>query len=76
MADSQFAVTWKRSAISQPRTQREVIRSLGLRKLNQTVVHPDTPAVRGMIHKVRHLLSVAVIEEEKKPVRKTATARK
>ena len=75
MAESKFAVTWTRSAISQPRSQREVIRSLGLRKLNQTVVRQDTPAIRGMIHKVRHLVSVVVVEGNAEPARKKVAAR-
>ncbi|MSP78338.1 MAG: 50S ribosomal protein L30 [Dehalococcoidia bacterium] len=74
MAETKFAVTWKRSAISQPRSQREVIRSLGLRRLNHTVVLQDTPAIRGMIHKVRHLLSVEAVNEpaeaDKEPAKK------
>ncbi len=63
MPETKFAVTWKRSAISQPRSQREVIRSLGLRRLNHTVVLQDTAAIRGMIHKVRHLVFVEVVSE-------------
>ena len=38
------------------------MRRLGLRKLGQTVEQPDTPAVRGMIHKVRHLVTVEEFE--------------
>jgi large subunit ribosomal protein L30 len=38
--------------------QEAVVRGLGLRKLNSTVELKDTPAVRGMIHKVRHLVEV------------------
>jgi large subunit ribosomal protein L30 len=38
--------------------QEVVVRGLGLRKLNSTVQLKDTPAVRGMIHKVRHLVEV------------------
>lgn len=37
---------------------RQTIRGLGFRRMQQTVEHPDTPAVRGMIHKVRHLVQV------------------
>lgn len=38
--------------------QRETLRSLGLGKMNKTVEHADTPQIRGMIHRVRHLVEV------------------
>lgn len=55
-------VTWRKSAIGYKIDQKRTIQALGLRRLGQTVVHEDTPAVRGMILKVRHLVTV---EEEK-----------
>ena len=51
-------VTWVRSAIGRERRQLLTVRGLGLRRLNQTVELSDTPAVRGMIRKVIHLLRV------------------
>ncbi|HEY8490381.1 MAG TPA: 50S ribosomal protein L30 [Dehalococcoidia bacterium] len=58
-------ITWKKSAIGYARDQRDTIRSLGLRRLHQSVVHSDTPSIRGMIHKVRHLVVVEdVVEKE------------
>jgi large subunit ribosomal protein L30 len=51
-------VTWRKSAIGYNRDQKETIRKLGLRRLNQTVEHPDSPAVRGMVAKVQHLVDV------------------
>ena len=51
-------VTWKRSAIGRPKDQRDTIRGLGLRRLNQTVELENTPSVRGMVKKVIHLLEV------------------
>jgi large subunit ribosomal protein L30 len=51
-------VTLLRSAIGFPVAQKEVVRSLGLRRIRQTVELKDTPAARGMIHKVRHLVEV------------------
>lgn len=54
----QLKVTWKKSAIGHPQDQRDTIRALGLRRLNQTVVHEDTPTIRGMVYKVRHLVEV------------------
>jgi large subunit ribosomal protein L30 len=47
-----------RSGISTPRRQRETLRGLGFRRIGQEVVREDGPAVRGMIHKVRHLVEV------------------
>ena len=57
-------VTWKKSAIGFNRTQRLTIESLGLRRLHHTVVHDDTPSIRGMLHKVRHLVEVEDLAEE------------
>ena len=50
-----------RSAIGRPRTQREVLRGLGLRRIRHTVERQDSPAVRGMVAKVPHLAQI--IEE-------------
>jgi large subunit ribosomal protein L30 len=47
-----------RSTICAPETQKAVVRSLGLRKLNQVVEKPDTPAFRGFVKKVPHLLAL------------------
>ena len=49
-------ITWKKSWIGYERDQRATIRSLGFRRLQQTVEREDTPIVRGMINKVRHLV--------------------
>ena len=51
-------VTLKRSVIGEKPKTRANVRALGLRKLHQTVEHSDTPDVRGMIQKVRHLVEV------------------
>lgn len=53
-----LAVTLKKSTIGEKPKTRATVRGLGLRKLHQTVEHNDTPDVRGMIHKVRHLVEV------------------
>jgi large subunit ribosomal protein L30 len=45
------------SVIGCPDKQRETVRGLGLRRLNQVVERPDTPAVRGMVKKVPHLVA-------------------
>jgi large subunit ribosomal protein L30 len=51
-------ITWVKSAIGYAENQKDTIRALGLRKLNRTVEHADRPSIRGMIHKVQHLVSV------------------
>jgi large subunit ribosomal protein L30 len=51
-------ITLKRSPIGTPERHRLVLRGLGLRKIRQSVVRPDTPQVRGLIHKVGYLLEV------------------
>ena len=55
-------VTQVRSTIGSKRNQRETMRSLGLRKIRQSVVREDTPQVRGMIATVRHLVAVEEVE--------------
>lgn len=59
---AKLQITLVRSVIGRPGTQRVTVKTLGLRKLNTTVVHNDSPAIRGMINKVSHLLSVTEIE--------------
>ncbi|MDA8396146.1 MAG: 50S ribosomal protein L30 [Candidatus Dormibacteraeota bacterium] len=51
-------VTWTKSAIGYAANQKRTIAALGLRRLHQVVEHPDTPAVRGMVATVRHLVTV------------------
>ncbi len=47
-----------RSPICTPEKHKRIVRGLGLRKLNQVVERPDSPAFRGMVKKVPHLLEV------------------
>jgi len=47
-----------RSGIGRPRNQREVLRSLGLRRMWHVVERQDTPAVRGMVDKISHLVKI------------------
>lgn len=54
-------VTYVKSAIGYSKRQKGTIEALGFRKLNQSVLHDDTPAIRGMLDKVSHLVE---IEEE------------
>lgn len=53
---AQLQLTWKRSAIGRPDKQERIIRALGLKRLHHTVIQEDTPAVRGMVRAVEHLL--------------------
>lgn len=53
-----LVVKWVKSGIGYQQDQRRTIRALGLKRLHHTVVHEDSPTIRGMIHKVRHLISV------------------
>ena len=55
---SLLAITLKRSGIGRLPLQRLILRGLGFRRLQQTVVRPDTPQVRGLIRKVGHLVEV------------------
>ena len=51
-------ITLIKSPIGYPQRQWGTLRALGLRKINQSVEHPDTPVVRGMVDKVNHLVAV------------------
>jgi large subunit ribosomal protein L30 len=51
-------VTLVRSPIGYPEPQKRTVRALGLRHMNQTIEHEDSPAVRGMITKVVHLVRI------------------
>jgi large subunit ribosomal protein L30 len=51
-------ITWRRSVIGRPEDQKKTIRGLGFKRLNQTLTLPDRPEIRGMIHRVGHLLEV------------------
>jgi large subunit ribosomal protein L30 len=55
-----LVITWTKSSIGYSQRQKDTIRSLGLRRLNQRVEKPDSPELRGMIDKVSHLV---VVEE-------------
>jgi large subunit ribosomal protein L30 len=51
-------IQWYRSTIGASSRQKELVRSLGLTKLNQIVERPDTPSMRGMVEKAPHLLRI------------------
>ena len=58
---SKLRITWTKSGIGYPQEQKRTLKALGFRRLSQTIEHEDTPSIRGMILKVRHLVRV---EEE------------
>jgi len=51
-------ITLVRSTIGRPKDQGLTVRSLGLRRLHHTVERPDSPSIRGMVTKIRHLVKV------------------
>lgn len=53
-----------RSPIGNTKRNRATVAALGLRKMHQTVLHQDNPVIRGMIHKVKHMLEVEVVADE------------
>jgi large subunit ribosomal protein L30 len=55
---AQLKVTQVRSAIGRKKNQRETLRSLGLKRINDTVVQEDRPEIRGMVATVPHLVTV------------------
>jgi large subunit ribosomal protein L30 len=64
MSDSAILrITYTKSAIGYDRRQKETIRSLGLRRLGDSVLQPDNAAVRGMVRSVRHLVQVEGVDD-------------
>ena len=61
---AQIQVTLVRSLNGRPQDQRGTVRALGLRKMHSVAVHEDTPSVRGMVRKVRHLIRVDEVTPE------------
>ncbi|HJM89138.1 MAG TPA: 50S ribosomal protein L30 [Dehalococcoidia bacterium] len=55
---AKLLITWKKSAIGYAKDQKLTIRALGLKRLHHTVEHDDTPSIRGMADKVRHLVTI------------------
>ncbi|MNC66026.1 50S ribosomal protein L30 [compost metagenome] len=60
---AKLQITLVRSLIGRPENQRTTVKTLGLRKINQSVVQVDNAAIRGMINTVSHLVSVQEIQE-------------
>jgi len=59
-----LAIRQVRSVIGRPEDQKRTMVALGLRKMHRVVIHPNNPAIRGMIAKIRHMVEVQEIEDE------------
>ena len=58
---AKLRITWVKSGIGYAEVQKRTLKALGLKRLNQSVIHDDHSSIKGMINKVRHLVKV---EEE------------
>jgi large subunit ribosomal protein L30 len=59
---SPIKVTQVRSIIGSKQGHKRTVRALGLKRIRDSRVHEDTPQIRGMLHKVRHLVSYEEVE--------------
>ncbi len=62
-------IKYTKSTIGYSQSQKDTVLSLGLTKLNQVVELPDTPSIRGMIFKVKHLVTVEEVAANKEASR-------
>ena len=60
---SRIEITQVRSGIGRQSKHRRTLRALGIKRHQQSVVHNDTPAIRGMVNQISHLVSVKEVEE-------------
>jgi large subunit ribosomal protein L30 len=60
---SELKITLTRSAIGLNETQKRTAKALGLTRMHKTVVRPDNPQVRGMVFAIKHLVTVAPVED-------------
>lgn len=59
---AQLNITLRHGYVGQTERQKETLRTLGLRKINQSVTRPDNPSVRGLVAKVAHLVTVEEVK--------------
>jgi large subunit ribosomal protein L30 len=59
---SSLKVTQVKSVIGSKQDHKRTVRALGLKRIRDSKVHEDTPQIRGMVHKVRHLVRVEEVE--------------
>ncbi len=57
-SDKVLQVTLVKSPIGYTKDQKATVRALGLRRMNQTIEHKDSPAIRGMLNKIIHLIKI------------------
>jgi len=55
---AKLQITWVKSGIGYEESQKRTLKALGFRRLNQSVIREDSPSLRGMIVKIRHLVKV------------------
>lgn len=60
---AKLKITLTRSLIGRPEKQRATVKALGLRKLNSSVEQEDNAVIRGMVHKVEHLVTVEELQD-------------
>ena len=58
-----LSITQRRSIIKRPKDQKATVRALGLLRPNHRVIHDDSPQIRGMVAKVKHLLDVEEVQD-------------
>ncbi len=63
MSPAKLKVTQVRSVIGSKEGHKRTVRALGLKRIRDSRVHQDTPQIRGMLHKVRHLVHVEEVQE-------------
>ncbi len=63
--EKKLKITLIKSYIGRPQKQREILRGMGLGKLNKTVMLKDTPEIRGMVNKVSHLVFMEELKGDK-----------
>jgi large subunit ribosomal protein L30 len=63
-AAKRLAITQVRSGIGRPEKHRRTLRALGIRRHQQTVIHDDSVAIRGMVASIPHLVEVREVDEQ------------
>ena len=58
---AKLRITWIKSDIHHKKDQKDTVKSLGFNRLNQSIERDDSPTLRGMIMKVKHLLKVEIV---------------
>jgi large subunit ribosomal protein L30 len=61
---AQIRIEQKKSTIGCKQNQRETVRSLGLKRIGDVVIQEDRPEILGMVHAVRHLVTVEAVSEK------------